>query len=143
MGEYNINGLAIPMFLLFMVVEYAFLRLTGRNLHRYNDNVTSLSMGLCLLVSDALLKAYTFAVFIYLWGNHRLMEFGSGEPITWIVFFIGSGCANLYVAFNFDEAVWVNFKLFGLLGLTIVFIIGQSIYLARHAIETSNEDKEV
>ena len=62
--------------------------------------------------------------------------------IAWIVFFIGSGCANLYVAFNFDEATWVNFKLFGLLGLTIVFIIGQSIYLARHAIEVPSKDKE-
>ena len=57
MGEYNINGLAIPLFLLFMLVEYAFLRISGRNLHRYNDSVTSLSMGLCLLMSDALLKA--------------------------------------------------------------------------------------
>jgi len=64
--------------------------------------------------------------------------------IAWILFFIGSGFANLYVAFNFDEATWVNFKLFGLLGLTIVFIIGQSIYLAKHAKEIPqlNEDSE-
>ncbi len=63
--------------------------------------------------------------------------------ISWVLFFIGSGLANLYVAFNFDEATWVNFKLFGLLGLTIVFIIGQSIYLSKHAIEVtkSTEDK--
>ena len=63
--------------------------------------------------------------------------------IAWIIFFIFSGLANLYVAFNFDEATWVNFKLFGLLGLTIVFIIGQSIYLAKHAeeIPQANEDK--
>jgi len=54
--------------------------------------------------------------------------------IAWILFFIGSGLANLYVAFNFDEATWVNFKLFGLLGLTLVFIIGQSVYLSKHAI---------
>ncbi len=61
--------------------------------------------------------------------------------IAWILFFIGSGLANLYVAFNFDEATWVNFKLFGLLGLTIIFIIAQSIYLAKHAeeIPQSNE----
>ena len=54
-----------------------------------------------------------------------------------------SGVANLYVAFNYDEATWVNFKLFGLLGLTILFIIGQSLYLGRHIIEPieSNEDK--
>lgn len=57
--------------------------------------------------------------------------------LAWIVFFIGSGVANLYVAFNFDEATWVNFKLFGMLGLTLVFVIAQSIYLARHAVEIS------
>ncbi len=57
--------------------------------------------------------------------------------MAWILFFVGSGLANLYVAFNYDEATWVNFKLFGMLGLTIVFIIAQSIYLARHATEVT------
>jgi intracellular septation protein len=55
--------------------------------------------------------------------------------MAWILFFVGSGLANLYVAFNYDEATWVNFKLFGMLGLTIVFIIAQSVYLTRHATE--------
>lgn len=55
--------------------------------------------------------------------------------MAWILFFVGSGVANLYVAFNYDEATWVNFKLFGMLGITIVFIIAQSLYLARHATE--------
>jgi len=63
--------------------------------------------------------------------------------IAWILFFIMSGLANLYVAFNFDEATWVNFKLFGLLGLTIIFIIVQSIYLAKHAVEVPNSSKDV
>ncbi|OUR70802.1 septation protein A [Methylophaga sp. 41_12_T18] len=62
--------------------------------------------------------------------------------IAWILFFIFSGVANLYVAFNFDEATWVNFKLFGLLGMTIVFIIAQSIYLAKHAIELPQASKD-
>jgi intracellular septation protein len=57
--------------------------------------------------------------------------------LAWVLFFVASGVANLYVAFNFDEATWVNFKLFGMLGLTIIFVIGQSIYLARHAVEVS------
>ncbi|MGR6872191.1 sterol desaturase family protein [Pseudomonas sp. HK3] len=89
MSEYNINGLAIPLFLIIMCIEYLFLRLSGRNLHRYNDSVTSLSMGLCLLISDALLKAYTFAVFIYIWQNHRMVDFSSTDIITWVVFFFG------------------------------------------------------
>ena len=87
MGEYNINGLAIPLFLVFMVLEYVWLKLQGKNLHRYNDTVTSLSMGLCLLISDALLKAYTFAVFIYLWEHYRLFDFGAQQVATWVIFF--------------------------------------------------------
>jgi len=62
MSDYNINGLAIPLFLILMLVEYGVLRFQGRSLHRFNDSVNSLSMGLLLLISDALLKAYTFAV---------------------------------------------------------------------------------
>lgn len=55
--------------------------------------------------------------------------------MAWVLFFIFSGLANLYVAFNFSEEFWVNFKLFGMLGLTILFVIAQSIYLSRYAAE--------
>lgn len=55
--------------------------------------------------------------------------------LAWILFFVLSGVINLYVAFNFSEEVWVDFKLFGMLGLTILFVIAQSVYLARHAVE--------
>jgi intracellular septation protein len=51
---------------------------------------------------------------------------------AWMLFFFGLGGLNLYVAYSFDEQTWVNFKLFGLLGLTFVFIIAQSLYLARY-----------
>jgi len=89
MSDYNINGLAIPLFLFFMVIEYVALRLRGRTLHRYNDSVASLSMGMCLLFSDAFLKAYTFAVFIFLWDQYRLFDFQMGDPLTWVIFFFG------------------------------------------------------
>ncbi len=52
--------------------------------------------------------------------------------LAWVVFFIAGALANLYVAYNFREETWVNFKLFGLLGLTLLFVVGQAIYLARH-----------
>lgn len=51
---------------------------------------------------------------------------------AWIAFFTVSGIVNLIVAYNFSEDTWVNFKLFGLLGLTLVFIIGQSMFLYRY-----------
>ena len=50
----------------------------------------------------------------------------------WVSFFIGIGLLNLYVAYNFSEETWVNFKLFGMLGVTFVFIIAQGFYIARH-----------
>jgi len=60
----------------------------------------------------------------------------------WVGFFIFSGAINLYVAFSgqFSEEAWVNFKLFGMLGLTLVFIILQGVYLSRH-IENSPAKK--
>jgi intracellular septation protein len=63
--------------------------------------------------------------------------------LSWVAFFFISGAANLYVAFYYNlgaesEArmnTWVNFKLFGLMGLTIAFVILQAIYLSRHISE--------
>jgi intracellular septation protein len=52
--------------------------------------------------------------------------------LGWFVFFLAMGVLNLYVAFSFPERVWVDFKLFGLMGLTLVFVIAQSFYMARH-----------
>lgn len=60
----------------------------------------------------------------------------------WVVFFIFSGIANIYVAYQYDTDTWVNFKLFGLMGLTLVFIIIQGIYISRYIKETGNEFDE-
>ena len=51
---------------------------------------------------------------------------------SWIVFFAIMGVLNLWVAFTFDTDTWVNFKLFGGLGLMVVFVIGQALYLGRY-----------
>jgi intracellular septation protein len=59
---------------------------------------------------------------------------------AWWIFFISVGFLNIYVAYHFDEETWVNFKLFGLLGLTFAFIIGQSFYLARHIQDEAKEE---
>jgi len=53
---------------------------------------------------------------------------------SWGLFFAFVGFLNLYVAYNFSEEIWVDFKLFGVLGLTFAFIIGQGIYLAKNAV---------
>jgi intracellular septation protein len=49
------------------------------------------------------------------------------------------GLANLIVAFNFSTDAWVNFKLFGSLGLMLVFVIGQSLMLAKYMDKEENQ----
>ena len=50
--------------------------------------------------------------------------------VAWVVFFVLSGILNLYVAFNYSEKFWVKFKVFGLMALTFVFMIGQTFWIA-------------
>jgi intracellular septation protein len=62
--------------------------------------------------------------------------------LAWVVFFIIAGCANIYVAYNYEEATWVNFKLFGLFGMTFVFLVLQTLWLSRHITDTPANDEE-
>jgi intracellular septation protein len=101
--------------------------------------------------------AFLLSIFI---GEKNLVERMMGSQLdlpdyvwtrlnlSWVAFFLISGAANLYVAFYYDvEALpevrmetWVDFKLFGLMGLTIVFVILQAIYLARFIQEVEEEE---
>jgi intracellular septation protein len=57
-----------------------------------------------------------------LWSRLNLM---------WVAFFVVSGALNVYVAFHYSESTWVNFKLFGLFGLTLAFVLLQGLWIAR------------
>jgi intracellular septation protein len=58
----------------------------------------------------------------------------------WIAYFLVQSGLNLYVVRNFSEEFWVNFKLFGQIGLTVAFILWQGIWLAsRHSPEAASE----
>lgn len=85
-------------------------------------------------------------------GEKTLIERMMGQALTvssqiwrtvtvyWGVFFFIIGVLNLIVAFGYpgeNDTNWVNFKLFGILGLTFAFIIGQALYLSKHSTETA------
>lgn len=53
--------------------------------------------------------------------------------LMWVGFFLIEGALNLYVAYKYDEATWVNFKLFGLMALTLLFAVLQGLWIARKA----------
>ncbi|HVK56652.1 MAG TPA: septation protein A [Burkholderiales bacterium] len=62
----------------------------------------------------------------------------AAEPIwdklnlSWAGFFATMGAVNLYVAYSFSTETWVNFKLFGSMGMMLLFVILQGIWLSRH-----------
>jgi intracellular septation protein len=52
--------------------------------------------------------------------------------LSWVGFFALMGVVNLWVAFNFSTSAWVNFKLFGGIGLMLVFVALQALYLNKY-----------
>ena len=49
--------------------------------------------------------------------------------VAWTIFFICSGALNLYVAFTWSMDNWLSFKVFGNLGITLLFVVAQTFYL--------------
>ena len=92
--------------------------------------------------------AMAIALFISTrYGKKTLLERLLGEKIAlpkpiwlsmteaWGYFFLGLGMLNIYVLYHFSTAAWVNFKLFGTIGLIVVFTIFTSIYMNKYIIE--------
>jgi intracellular septation protein len=52
--------------------------------------------------------------------------------VAWGVFFLFKGTLNLWVAYNFDTDTWVNFKLFGGMGLMLAFVVAQAFWIAKY-----------
>jgi intracellular septation protein len=89
-------------------------------------------MGVGIFVSDIVMRRYVLRTMM------NADDMNVPEPIwrhlswAWIAFFAGMGVLNLYVAFNYSESAWVNFKMWGSLGLMLVFTLAQGLYLGHH-----------
>ncbi len=55
--------------------------------------------------------------------------------LSWVAFFLFMGALNLLIAFNFPTDTWVNFKLFGGMGLLLLFVLGQGLMLSKYVEE--------
>ena len=58
--------------------------------------------------------------------------------VAWALFFILCGLANIYIAFWLPQNIWVNFKVFGLTALTLVFTLLSGVYIYRHMPQDDN-----
>ncbi|PVZ71648.1 septation protein A [Pelagibaculum spongiae] len=89
-----------------------------------------------------------------LMGRNLVKDFLSGQTskpapdslwtklnIAAALFFLALGSLNLYVAFNFSQEFWVNFKVFGILGLTLVFVVAMSMTLIPYIDDKAKNSK--
>lgn len=136
--------------------------------HRKVDNMQWISLGLIVVFGGAtlLLRDETFikwkpTVLYWLFAVTLLVaelafrrnlirammekQVTAPDPVWkkllagWIGFFVVMGLLNLYVAYGYSTDIWVNFKLFGGIGLMIVFVIAQAVVLAPHMKEKEPE----
>ncbi|WP_034915148.1 MULTISPECIES: septation protein A [Erwinia] len=82
-------------------------------------------------------------VFSQFWMKQPLIQTMLGKELTlpalawrrlnvaWAIFFLACGLANIYVAFWMPQEIWVNFKVFGLTGLTLLFTLFSGVYIYR------------
>lgn len=96
----------------------------------------------------------------HLIGKSNIMEKLMGKQISmpkaiwskvnlsWGLFFLVVGFLNVYVAFYYGGSditeqartdFWVNFKVFGLMALTLGFAIVQALFIAKHIIPEQEE----
>ena len=61
--------------------------------------------------------------------------------VAWGVFFLFKGALNLYFAYSFSTDTWVNFKLFGGMGLMIAFVIAQAVWLSKYLPDEASGEK--
>lgn len=58
---------------------------------------------------------------------------------AWVFFFCVMAVTNIMVAYNFSTDIWVDFKFFGSLGATLLFVLGQGLYISKYVSSPSNE----
>ena len=88
-------------------------------------------MGLSFLVSQFVIRKNLLKVML---GQQLQLpeSVWTRLSLAWVSFFAAMGVLNLWVAFNFSTDTWVNFKLFGGIGLMLLFTLAQGLYISRH-----------
>jgi intracellular septation protein len=114
---------------LVVVLGSATIYFHNENFIKWKPSVLYWAMGLAFWLSPLLfgknilrmLMGEQMALPAKVW--HRL-------NFAWVAFFAVMGLVNLWVAYSFSTSTWVNFKLFGALGLMLAFTVAQGLYLS-------------
>lgn len=135
----KVENMHLVTLVLIVVLGGATLYLQDERFIKWKPTVVNWLFGLAFLGSQ-LIGKYTFI--------ERMMKENITLPqviwrrlnLSWTLFFFVLGFANLFVIYNYDTDTWVNFKLFGMLGLTLVFVVLQALVLSRFMPESETEE---
>ena len=98
---------------------------------KWKVTVINLLFSAALLVSQFVLKKPLIKQML---GKEMQLPdaIWSRVNLAWAGFFAVAAATNTYIAFHLPQEVWVNFKVFGLLGMTLLFTVATVFYLYRH-----------
>jgi intracellular septation protein len=114
-----------------LVFGGATLILENETFIKWKPTVLYWLFGLALAASAAIFKKNLIRAMME--KQVALPEFVWGKLLaSWIGFFAGMGVLNLLVAYNFSTDTWVNFKLFGGIGLMLLFVVAQAFMISRY-----------
>ena len=151
-GVYWATGIIIALTLASLVIGYAMTGkvakfplysgiliavMGGLTLYLQNDVFVKMKPTVANLVFALILGGGLLAKRVYLkdlLGSSISMPEAAWRTLTlrWTLFFVALAAANEYVWRNLGEDVWVNFKVFGLMGLTFVFVFVNLPFMAKH-----------
>jgi intracellular septation protein len=141
------------------VLQVAWLKLTGKRVSGMlwaSLGIIGVFGGATLLLQDETFIKWKPTVLYWLFGavlaaaallGRNLVRAMLSEQVqlpdpiwarlnwSWVVFFVFMGALNLYVAYNYSTDLWVSFKLFGGMGLMLLFVVAQALVLSRYADE--------
>ena len=98
---------------------------------KWKPSVLYWVMGLSFWLSQLVFRKNLLRALI---GEQLTLPPGVWQRLNfmWVAFFAFMGLLNLYVAYSFSTDTWVNFKLFGGIGLMFAFTVAQGLYISRH-----------
>jgi intracellular septation protein len=100
---------------------------------KWKPTVLYLTFGLVLAAGKVMFRRNLLG---YLMKDLTLPErVWSGLTWAWVAFFSAMALANWYIAFHYSTDAWVNFKVWGGIGLFLVFALAQGVVLSRYLTE--------
>ena len=139
--KHRIETMHVIAFVLVLIFGGTTIILHDAIFLKWKVSIVNWLFGAAFLVSEVFMKKSLIQYLIE--SSHRHQAHGAQSfdlpknvwrklNALWATYFLVVGFVNIYIAYHFSTAAWVNFKVFGVLGLTIVFILLQTWYLYKH-----------